>query len=198
MQIYGTMSQTNNSEYEVVGDSLSKRPGGLLDSFQRSMGIYAICPPPTRTTERQSFVTSLKGVPSVLTGRHRHFQHALTTFCSYHVATETHLCGLGRQDVGVTGVDDGHGGATEELTASGTELDLYYGKCQVSQFVGPSKDSRGRELLLRAPEYQCPPEPCVKAPSQDMRFFSLVLSQSGVERTLLPVKWWTAVLPSME
>jgi hypothetical protein len=40
----------------------------------------------------------------------------------------THLCGLGRQNVGVTGVDDGHGGATEELTASGTKLDLYYRK----------------------------------------------------------------------
>lgn len=28
------------------------------------------------------------------------------------------------QDVGVTGIEDGHGGAAEELTASGTELDL--------------------------------------------------------------------------
>lgn len=44
------------------------------------------------------------------------------------LADRTHLCGLGRQDVGVTGVDDGHGGATEELTAGGTKLDLYYGK----------------------------------------------------------------------
>jgi hypothetical protein len=25
----------------------------------------------------------------------------------------------------LTGIEDGHGGATEELTASGTELDLY-------------------------------------------------------------------------
>lgn len=44
------------------------------------------------------------------------------------LAGRTHLCGLGREDVGVTGVDDGHGGATEELTAGGTELNLYYGK----------------------------------------------------------------------
>ena len=43
------------------------------------------------------------------------------------LAGRTHLCGLGREDVGVTGVDDGHGGATEELTAGGTKLDLYYG-----------------------------------------------------------------------
>ena len=35
-----------------------------------------------------------------------------------------HLSSLGRQDVGVTGIDDGHGGATEELTGGGTELDL--------------------------------------------------------------------------
>lgn len=46
---------------------------------------------------------------------------------------------------------------------------------------------------------------CSKAPSQDMRqimFFLLLKTlscfQSGVERTLLPVKWWTAVLPSIE
>lgn len=32
------------------------------------------------------------------------------------------------EDVGVTGVKDGHGGATEELTAGGTELNLYEGK----------------------------------------------------------------------
>ena len=28
------------------------------------------------------------------------------------------------QDVGVTGIQDGHGGAAEELTAGGTELNL--------------------------------------------------------------------------
>jgi hypothetical protein len=28
------------------------------------------------------------------------------------------------EDIGVTSVEDGHGGATEELTASGTELNL--------------------------------------------------------------------------
>ena len=57
------------------------------------------------------------------------------------LADRTHLCGLGGEDVGVTGVDDGHGGATEELTAGGTELDLYYGKKFKSVKVGPSKDS---------------------------------------------------------
>lgn len=31
---------------------------------------------------------------------------------------------LTAQDVGVTGIEDSHGGAAEELTASGTELNL--------------------------------------------------------------------------
>lgn len=35
---------------------------------------------------------------------------------------------LAAEDVGVTGVKNGHGGATEELTAGGTELDLHEGK----------------------------------------------------------------------
>jgi hypothetical protein len=35
------------------------------------------------------------------------------------------LCDGGSEDVGVTGIDDGHGGATEELTGGGTELNLH-------------------------------------------------------------------------
>ena len=72
------------------------------------------------------FYDLAKGVPSADGAGRCHFQHALTT-CSYQLADRTHLCGLGGEDVGVTGVDDGHGGATEELTAGGTKLDLYYG-----------------------------------------------------------------------
>jgi len=34
------------------------------------------------------------------------------------------LSGLRGEDVGVTGIKDGHGGAPEELTASGTKLNL--------------------------------------------------------------------------
>ena len=30
----------------------------------------------------------------------------------------------GGEDIGVTGINDGHGGATEELTGGGTELNL--------------------------------------------------------------------------
>ena len=55
------------------------------------------------------------------------------------LAGRTHLCGLGGEDVGVTGVDDGHGRATEELTAGGTELDLYYGKSSSQSNVDPPK-----------------------------------------------------------
>jgi hypothetical protein len=32
---------------------------------------------------------------------------------------------LAAEDVGVTSIQDGHGAAAEELTASGTELNLY-------------------------------------------------------------------------
>lgn len=32
------------------------------------------------------------------------------------------------EDIGVTSIEDGHGGATEELTAGGTELNLWEGK----------------------------------------------------------------------
>ena len=35
------------------------------------------------------------------------------------------LCDGGGKDVGVTGIDDGHGGATEELTGGSTELNLF-------------------------------------------------------------------------
>lgn len=35
-----------------------------------------------------------------------------------------YLRSAGRENVGVTGINDGHGGATEELTAGGTELNL--------------------------------------------------------------------------
>ena len=48
-----------------------------------------------------------------------------TRFDYLLISLDVHLSSLGRQDVGVTGVDDGHGGATEELTAGGTELDLF-------------------------------------------------------------------------
>ena len=87
-----------------------------------------------------------------------------TRFDYLLISLDMHLSSLGRQDVGVTGVKDGHGGATEELTASGTKLDLYYGKNSSQPNVEPSKVSswKGRELLLRALEYQCPPEPAPK------------------------------------
>jgi hypothetical protein len=35
-----------------------------------------------------------------------------------------HLCGLSGEDVGVTSVQDSHGRAAEELTASGAQFDL--------------------------------------------------------------------------
>merc|ERR1712029_503344 len=38
------------------------------------------------------------------------------------------VLGVGGQDVRVTGIEDGHGRATEELTAGGTELDVVAGE----------------------------------------------------------------------
>lgn len=39
-----------------------------------------------------------------------------------------HLSLLVGEDIGVTSVEDGHGGATVELTAGGTELNLSKGE----------------------------------------------------------------------
>jgi len=100
------------------------------------------------------------------------------TTCSYQLADRTRLCGLGGEDVGVTGVDDGHGGATEELTAGGTELDLYYGKRFKSVKVDPPKtlcvlaeraSSQGSRVSMSS-------RAMIKAPSRDMRFFILSFS----------------------
>lgn len=41
----------------------------------------------------------------------------------YHACSRA-LLGLLAQDIGVTSVEDGHGGAAEELTAGGTKLNL--------------------------------------------------------------------------
>lgn len=114
------------------------------------------------------------------------------------LADRTHLCGLGGEDVGVTGVDDGHGGATEELTAGGTELDLFYGKSSSQSNVDPPKT-----LACCIESFFSGLQSIYVLQSDDQSSFARhaifsFLSQSGVERTLLPVKWWTAVLPSME
>lgn len=54
----------------------------------------------------------------------RHTPHILPPYICITVSlSSTHLLGAS-EDVRVTGVEDGHGGATEELTAGGTELDL--------------------------------------------------------------------------
>jgi hypothetical protein len=39
------------------------------------------------------------------------------------ISKTAHLLGAS-EDIGVTGIEDGHGGATEQLTAGGTKLDL--------------------------------------------------------------------------
>ena len=51
-----------------------------------------------------------------------------------------HLGGVGAQDVGVTGIEDGHGRAAEELTAGGAKLNLQITNT-VSLMLFPSKAS---------------------------------------------------------
>ena len=47
-----------------------------------------------------------------------------STACALHDIVVLHLCDGGGEDVGVTGIDNGHGGATEHLTASSTQLNV--------------------------------------------------------------------------
>ena len=54
------------------------------------------------------------------------------------------LCDGGGKDVGVTGIDDGHGGATEELTGCGTELNLQDNNTLASVLL--SKALNGRRV----------------------------------------------------
>jgi hypothetical protein len=44
------------------------------------------------------------------------------------------------KDVGVTGIDDGHGGAPEELTASGAKLELERSKHMVGTLQSLRRD----------------------------------------------------------
>lgn len=95
---------------------------GRLDLKPKSMGIYAICLSPRdidKIARRQSFVTSLWRLV-----HWRDFCLIQIRFDYLLKSPDNNLLGVGRQDVGVTGVQDGHGGATEELTAGGTKLDL--------------------------------------------------------------------------
>lgn len=50
-------------------------------------------------------------------------QHSRRPPPSLHISKTAHLLSAS-EDVGVTGIEDGHGGATEQLTAGGTQLDL--------------------------------------------------------------------------
>lgn len=59
------------------------------------------------------------------------------------VFVKRRLCLLVAQDVGVTGVEDGHGGATEELTASGTKLNLHE---TTSKHLNPPKSVKTSSL----------------------------------------------------
>ena len=96
------------------------------------------------------------------------------------------LCGLRAQDVRVTSVEDGHGGAAEELSARGAEFDLC---APASQPVSPST---ARGLLLGARERRRRALQSRRAPS-----LGALCVWRWERLTLLPEKWWTWVLANM-
>ena len=57
-----------------------------------------------------------------------HNVHIYNLFSShlhtYVPCKDVHLSSLTREDIGVTSIQDSHGGASEELTTCGTELNL--------------------------------------------------------------------------
>lgn len=62
MRIAAAQSAFRSTRVRIMGfqQLQSKRPEGLLDSNQKSMGIYAYLSIAHTNTERQSFATSLK------------------------------------------------------------------------------------------------------------------------------------------
>lgn len=73
------------------------------------------------------------------------------------------------QDVGVTGVKDGHGGAAEELTAGGAELNLQRGKTEkVSSKMLPSRENMSLLRWVEEASQRCPMTAnCQPPPKQD-------------------------------
>lgn len=87
-----------------------------------------------------------------------------------------HLCSVRAQDIRVTSIENSHRRAPEELTAGGTELDLYH--YVVSADVIPSTACIALSLLLRAPERLLPSR-AVIAPSLGLCVFILLLADGG-------------------
>lgn len=74
---------------------------------------------------------------------HRHCPTGRRDACHPSRSSSNTLGSLLAEDVGVTSVEDGHGGASEELSAGSTQLDL---SGEVSQMCSPSRENRS---LLR-------------------------------------------------
>lgn len=79
------------------------------------------------------------------------FYLPLNTLTACLLSQSRRLGGVGAQDVGVTGIEDGHGRAAEELTASSAELNLQITKSQ-SQIASLQSVPYEERLLLRALE----------------------------------------------
>jgi hypothetical protein len=142
------------------------------------------------------FYDLAKGVPSADGAGLRRLQPALTT-CSYHSPAGCIYAvweeRMSESPASMMAMVEQRKSLPQAVPSS----ICITGKIQVSQ-SGPSKDSCvfAERASSQGSRVSMSSRAVIKAPSRDMRFF--LLSQSGVERTLLPVKWWTAVLPSME
>lgn len=92
------------------------------------------------------------------------------------------LSSLSGQDIGITSIQDGHGRASEELSASSTQFNLWRKKSK--QVNIPSKVRRLYRWV---------------APRKDEASVVGSMNQRGMyRRTLFPAKWWTLVLDNME
>ena len=93
------------------------------------------------------------------------------------------LSNSGGENVGVTGIDDSHGGATEHLSGSGSEFNL----CNGSVSINVALQGLYRDFFSER-----------RGPSHAKAHGRATHSVDEENLTLLPLKWWTAVLASME
>jgi hypothetical protein len=90
-------------------DKVEERENKSSRNYRRTQqcGGWAAIPPRAFTTRHSNDI-------------HRHPPPPL------RITKSAHLLGAS-EDIGVTGIEDGHGGATEQLTAGGTKLNLWVG-----------------------------------------------------------------------
>lgn len=138
-----------------------------MDSNQRSMGIYAICPLAHTNTERQSFVTSLRRSVCETEGfatstRFDYLLISLATGRIYAVWEDR----MSESPASMMAMVEQRKSLPQAVPSSICITEKFK-----SANLDPPKTLVCRELLLRAPEYQCPPEPASKLLRKTCDFF---------------------------